>query len=368
MMQMRKKMSRMAAWMLAAILVYMAPAAALDVSAHSAVLMDGDSGQVIWEKNSNEKSLIASTTKIMTALVVLEQTELSDIVEVAAEAVGVEGSSMYLKAGEKLTVEDLLYGLMLSSGHDAAVALAMYVAGSPEAFAELMNEKAQALSLQNTHFANPNGLDSEENYATARSLGILTAAAMENDDFRTIVSSKTYSCAGHSMTNHNKLLWQYDGAVGVKTGFTKHAGRILVGCAEKNDRRLISVTINAPSDWNDHKQMLDYGFSCYSEKTLVSAGDTVGNLPVISGVSEQVPLVAEREIIWNMLSEELPELRLETEPFVYAPVSQGQELGTLKVYVGSRLVGETPVIAGESVEQLPEEPGFWDRLLERFSA
>lgn len=143
MMQMRKKMSRMAAWMLAAILVYMAPAAALDVSAHSAVLMDGNSGQVIWEKNSNEKSLIASTTKIMTALVVLEQTELSDIVEVAAEAVGVEGSSMYLKAGEKLTVEDLLYGLMLSSGNDAAVALAMYVAGSPEAFAELMNEKAQ---------------------------------------------------------------------------------------------------------------------------------------------------------------------------------------------------------------------------------
>ena len=352
--------------MLAAILIYTGPVGAVGVSAHSAVLLDGDSGQVLWEKNADEKSLIASTTKIMTALVVLEQAELSDVVEVAPEAVGVEGSSMYLKAGEQLTVEDLLYGLMRSSGNDAAVALAIHVAGSCDAFAELMNEKAQALGLQTTHFANPNGLDSEENYATARSLGKLAVAAMENEGFRTIVSTKTYSCAGHTMTNHNKLLWQYEGAVGVNTGFTKHAGRILVGSAEKNGRRLVSVTINAPSDWNDHKQMLDYGFSCYSQQTLVSAGDTVGQMPVISGLAEQVPLVADCAVTWDMLPGETPELRLETDPFVYAPVAQGTQLGTLEVYVGQRLVGTAPVTAGESVAQLPpEEPGFWEKLLDK---
>ncbi len=352
----------MAASIAAAILVYLAPASALDVSAHSAALLDGYSGQVLWEKNAREQSLIASTTKIMTALVVLEQGDLSDTVEIPEEAVGVEGSSMYLRAGETLTVEDLLYGLMLSSGNDAAVALSIYVSGSPEAFAAEMNRRAAELGLENTHFANPNGLDQEGNYATAESLGLLAAEAMRNEDFRTIVSTRTYTCAGHSMTNHNKLLWQYPDAVGVKTGFTRHAGRILVGSAERNGRRLISVTINAPSDWSDHRAMLDYGFSRYTCRTLVDAGQTVGSIPVMSGQAEQTPLVAAERVSYDLLDTEAPEYRLWTAPFVYAPVAEHTPMGTLQVYVSGVLVGQTALLAGEAVEQIPEEPGLLERL------
>lgn len=363
---MKKMILRMAAWALAAICVYGGPVHALDVSAKSAILMDGDQGQVLWEKNADQKSLIASTTKIMTALVVLEHAALDETVTVDAGAVGIEGSSMYLKAGEELTVEDLLYGLMLSSGNDAAVALSIHVAGSPEEFAKLMNEKARELGLQNTHFANPNGLDSEENYATARSLGQLAAAAMKNDSFRTIVSTKSYNCPEHYMTNHNKLLWQYEGAVGVKTGFTKQAGRILVGSAERDGRRLVSVTINAPADWSDHKKLFDYGFTCYSPQTLVTQGQQVGHLEVISGIEASVPLVATEDVSFSMLSGETPELRVEAPAFVYAPVTQGTEVGTMQVLVGDRVVSTQKLLAGASVAQQPmESPSVWDRVKEK---
>lgn len=354
----------MAAWSIAAILLYTAPVRALDVSARSAVLLDGDT--VLWEKNADEKSLIASTTKIMTALVVLEQADLEENVQVDPAAVGVEGSSMYLKAGEELTVRDLLHGLMLSSGNDAAVALAIHVAGSVEEFADLMNQKAAELGLKDTHFANPNGLDDEGNYATARSLGLLASAAMEREDFRDIVSARTYTCAGHAMTNHNKLLWQYPGAEGVKTGFTKHAGRILVGSAQRDGRRLISVTINAPDDWNDHRRLLDYGFSLYSPRTLVEAGETVGEVPVISGTAETVPVTAAGTLNCSMREGEEPETRLYLCPFVYAPVEEGTRLGTMEVYLGDRCVGQTELLAGAPAELLPEEPTALERFFAHF--
>lgn len=366
MMDMKCTIRRVAAGIIAAILLFMAPVEALEVSAQSAILLDGESGQVLWEKNADRQSLIASTTKIMTALVVLERAELDDVVEVAPEAVGIEGSSMYLKTGERLTVEDLLYGLMLQSGNDAAVALAIHVAGSSEAFAALMNEKAQSLGLSGMHFANPNGLDAEGNYATARSLGLLAVYAMEQEDFHRIVSTKSYSCAGHTVTNHNKLLWQYDGAVGVKTGFTKKAGRILVGSAERNGRRLVTVTLNAPNDWKDHSTMLDYGFTQYTETVLVSQGEYLGELPVISGTEASVPLYAAGEVFRYLLPGEGAETKLVTEPFVYAPVEAGTSCGTLYVYMAGKPVGQTEVLAGASVERLPEEPGILDRIKELF--
>ena len=350
--------------MLAAILLYTGPVRALEVSARSAVLLDGE--EVLWEKNADEKSLIASTTKIMTALVVLEQADLEEMVQVDPAAVGVEGSSMYLKAGEELTVRDLLHGLMLSSGNDAAVALAIHVAGSVEAFADLMNEKAAELGLKDAHFANPNGLDDEGNYATARSLGLLASAAMEREDFRDIVSARTYTCAGHSMTNHNKLLWQYPGAEGVKTGFTKHAGRILVGSAQRDGRRLVSVTINAPDDWNDHRAMLDYGFSLYSPRTLVAEGETVGQVPVISGTVETVSVTAAETLTCSMRDDEEPEMRLYPAPFVYAPVEEGTVLGALEIYLGDQCVGRTELLAGASAACLPEEPTALERFFARF--
>jgi D-alanyl-D-alanine carboxypeptidase len=360
----KKHIIWVAAWVFVAILVYTIPGHALDVSARSAVVLDGDSGEILWAKNAQEQSLIASTTKIMTALVVLENAELTEAVTVPAEAVGVEGSSMYLREGEILTVQDLLYGMMLSSGNDAAVALALHVGGTVEDFVAMMNQKAEELELKDTHFANPNGLDQEGNYATAESLGKLSAAAMQNTDFLQIVSSKSYCCDGHDLTNHNKLLWQYPGAVGVKTGFTKRAGRILVGSAQKDGRRLISVTIYAPDDWEDHKKLLDFGFSQYQEQVLVTAGEIVGSIPLISGQKDAVSLVATDTIKYFMLPNETPEFRLLTPNFLYAAVEAGTQCGTLQVYVAGKLAAATPVYTAETVSQIEPEPGFWEKIFD----
>ena len=335
----------------------MTPAKAIEVSAHSAILMDADTGQVLYEKNAQDKSLIASTTKIMTALVVLEQGELDAVVTVPQAAVGIEGSSMYLKAGEELTVKQLLYGMMLSSGNDAAVALALYTDGSIEAFAGRMNEKAQALGLNHTSFANPNGLDSEENYSTAYDLAKITQAALHTPGFVEIVSAKTVQCGTHYLVNHNKLLWQYEGALGVKTGYTKKAGRILVGAAEQKGRRLISVTINAPDDWRDHKAMLDDGFSRYQETEILSPQQQVGQLPVMSGTARSVPAVVRDGLTAYVLPEEQAEITVYLPQFVYAPVKKGQEIGTAAVYLGEKCLGTLPVFAGEDCPETEQNRG-----------
>ena len=232
------------------------------ISAKSAILVDAGSGRVLFEKNADERSLIASTTKIMTGLLVCEAGGLEREVSVPPEAAGVEGSSLYLKAGERITVRELLYGLMLRSGNDAAVALAIATAGSVDAFVTRMNEKAQALGLEHTHFENPNGLGRRG--TTTRPRGIwrtLCVHAMENETFRTVVSSKSFTEHSRSFTNHNKLLWRVEGADGVKTGYTKKAGRILAGSATRDGQRLICVTICDPDDWRDQQALLDYGFS-----------------------------------------------------------------------------------------------------------
>ena len=335
----------------------MTPAKAIEVSAHSAILMDADTGRVLYEKNPEEESLIASTTKIMTALVVLEQGNPEDVVTVPEAAVGIEGSSMYLKAGEELTAEQLLYGMMLSSGNDAAVALALYMDDSIEDFAARMNEKARELGLTHTSFANPNGLDSEGNYSTAYDLAKITQAALNTPGFTEIVSAKTIQCGGHYLVNHNKLLWQYEGALGVKTGYTKKAGRILVGAAEQKGRRLISVTINAPDDWQDHKAMLDYGFSQYQETAVLSEHQQVGQLPVMSGTGQSVPAVVQEGITAYLLPEERTEIAVYLPHFVYAPVEKGQKIGSAAVYLGEKCLGTLPVYAGENCSEMGETKG-----------
>lgn len=338
------------------------PVFSLGLSAHSAILMDGDTGQVLYEKNPDETGLIASTTKIMTALVALEQGDLQTVVTIPQEAVGVEGSSMYLKAGEQRTLEELLYGLMLSSGNDAAVALAIAVSGNVTDFVGLMNEKAQELGLSHTHFANPNGLDSQENYSTARELGILAGEAMKNPEFRQIVSTKSYQCEGHDLRNHNKLLWKYPGALGVKTGFTKKAGRILVGAAEQKGRTLVSVTLNAPDDWSDHKAMLDYGFSLYQEQVFLSEEKSLGCLPVISGAENSVELISGESISGWSLPEEEIEIALNVPPFLYAPVEAGTEIGTAEVFLAGRSLGKVSVLTARQIPQAVEEPGIFERI------
>ena len=213
----------------------------LKLSAKSAYLYDYNTKRALYSKNENIRLPMASTTKIMTALVALENCELTREVKITKESVGIEGSSIYLKAGEVLLLEDLLYALMLRSANDAAVAIAVEVGGSEEGFVEMMNEKAEELSLSNTHFENPHGLDSKNHYTTARELALITAAAIDN-------------------------LKRYKGALGVKTGYTKRSGRSLVGYAERDGIRLISVTINAPDDWNDHEKMLNFGFALQKDK------------------------------------------------------------------------------------------------------
>ena len=239
------------------------------VSAKSAALLDGTTGTCLYEKNGDQRALIASTTKIMTGLLVCEAGEPERSVTVPDAAVWVEGSSMYLKSGETLTRRELLYGMMLHSGNDAALTLAISVSGSEAAFVRQMNLRARALGLTQTHFANPHGLDSGENYSTALDLAQLARAALQNEAFRTVVSTKTVSCAGRTLTNHNKLLWRYDGCIGVKTGYTRHAGRILVSAAERDGRQFIAVTISDPDDWRDHAALLDYGFAVLGSDTPV---------------------------------------------------------------------------------------------------
>ena len=354
-------MIRTAAILVAAVLLF--PAKAEAISAEKAILMDAATGRVLYEKNADDQSLIASTTKIMTALVVCQQCNVLDRVKIPAEAVGIEGSSMYLKEGEVLTVQELLYGLMLCSGNDAAVALAIYCGGTVEGFAELMNDKARSLGMENTHFVNPNGLDAPGHYSTARDLAVLARYAMEDPIFAQTVSTKQVKCGERYLTNHNKLLWQVEGAEGVKTGFTKAAGRILVSSASRNGRRLVCVTINAPSDWADHASLLNEGFDDYTVTQLVSKGQVLGTTEVVGGEGQTVELVANEDFSYALRDEEEPCIELPEHGFVYAPVVEGAEARYAYVLLGDAVIGRIPMVFGETVEQKQEEKqSLWDRL------
>ncbi len=240
------------------------------ISAGQAILIDGDTGKVLYEKAADEKAYPASTTKIMTALITLETLEKYDspidqFIEVPEAAEGVEGSSLYLKAGEKISVEDLLYGLMLVSGNDAAVALADIIGGSEEGFVEMMNDKAAKLHCVNTHFVNPNGLFDENHYTTARDMAIIAREAMKNDTFRKIVSTRDWKAEREESTyltfhNKNKTISQFEGGNGIKIGYTKSSGRTLVASAERNGHTMIAVVMSAPDWFNDAYRLMDYGF------------------------------------------------------------------------------------------------------------
>lgn len=349
--------------MLAAVLFL--PLHANAVSAQRAYVMDAVSGRVIYEKNAGEQSLIASTTKIMTALIVCEQCNVLDRMRIPKEAVGIEGSSMYLQEGEVLTLQELLYGLMLSSGNDAAVALAIYCGGTVEGFAELMNDKAHILGMNDTHFENPNGLDSPGHYSTAKDMAKLAAHAMENPIFAKTVSTRSVKIGQRYLTNHNKLLWRVEGADGVKTGYTKAAGRILVSSATRDGRRLIAVTMDDPDDWNDHAALLEEGFSHYSIRRVVTQGDLIGTLEVVGGESCRVRVFAAEDFDYALAEDECPQLALPGPGFVYAPAVEGADAGYAYVLIEGKAVGKVPAVYGATIEQTqPEERSFWQKLLE----
>ena len=352
--------------MLAAVLFF--PGKVSAVSAKSAILVDAYTGRVLYEKNADQQSLIASTTKIMTALVVCEQCNVLDRVRIPKEAVGVEGSSLYLQEGEILTVQELLYGLMLQSGNDAAVALAIYCGGTVEGFAQLMNDKARQLGMSNSHFVNPHGLDAPGHYATARDLATLAANAMDNPIFAQTVSTKTVRIGQRSLTNHNKLLWRVEGAEGVKTGYTRAAGRILVSSALRDERRLVAVTIDAPDDWTDHAILLEQGFSQYKQQQILSKGQVIGVRTVYGGNRAEAVIVAAEDFFYPLSQEEQVQIEMGNLPVVFAPVCQGQEAGIAYVLLNNKVVGQVALVYGQSVEQQkPKTESFWHRWFKKES-
>lgn len=271
-------------------------APAISTSAEAAALIDVASGRIIVSHNGGKRMRIASLTKIMTAIVAIERGNLSDIVKVSANAAGKEGSSIYLKVGEEMSLENLLYGLMLRSGNDAATAIAEHVGGSIEGFVYMMNETARLIGMSDTNFENPHGLDSDNHYSTADDMARLTAYALRNPVFRDIVKTKVKTAPNpnedwdYRWMNKNRMLSIYEGADGVKTGYTKLAKRCLVSSATRNGQQLAAVTLNDPNDWLDHRKLLDYGFDHFPLGDIVRKGDRIERLPVVIGQTFSYPL------------------------------------------------------------------------------
>lgn len=357
---MKRFLAGMAATLLAAILF--APCHVLALSAENAICVDGQTGRILYEKNGDKRSLIASTTKIMTALIICEQCNVLDRVQIPVEAVGIEGSSMYLRQGEILTVQELLFGLMLQSGNDAAVALAIYCGGTVEGFVELMNDKAHRLGLENTHFVNPHGLDAPEHYSTARDLAALADYAMKNPIFAKTVSAKTVQVGQRTLRNHNRLLWTVKGTDGVKTGFTKAAGRILVSSATRDGRRLLTVTVNAPDDWNDHSYLIEGGFSQYTPQLLIQSGACLGEIPVAGGMAGKVQLMAAEDFSFALADGEVWNISLPEPGFVYAPVQQGKCAGYAHIFLDGTPIGKIRMVYGQNVEQMIRKRSFLKKI------
>ena len=359
---MKRLFAGTAAALLAAVLIF--PVKGYALSAEKAILADAATGRILYEKNADSRSLIASTTKIMTALVVCEQCNVLDRMRIPKEAVGIEGSYMYLQEGEVLTIQELLYGLMLHSGNDAAVALAIYCGGTVEGFAEMMNDKARQIGLQNSHFENPNGLDAPGHYSTARDLAMLAAYAMQNPIFSKTVSTKNITIGQRYLHNHNKLLWQVEGADGVKTGYTRAAGRILVSSALRDGRRLVAVTINAPDDWHDHAMLLEQGFSGFAHRNILQEGQIIGSLEIAGGDCGHVQLLAAEDFDYALAPDEKVSLLIPGTGFVYAPVTAGADAGFVHVCVDGKSVGKVPLIYGATIEKTQDtEKSIWDRLI-----
>ena len=340
----------------------------LTMSAVSAVLINADTGTIVYEKNAFEQRAMASTTKIMTALLTAEAGDLDKRFTVDSYAIKVEGTSMGLKQGDIVTRRALIYGMLLPSGNDAANAAAVSISGSIPAFAELMNRKAAELGLENTHFANPSGLDAQGHYTTAYDLARLAAAAMENTVFAEICRCSDAQVEFGNppylrwLSNSNKMLWQYEGCIGVKTGFTDNARRCLVTAAERNGVRLICVTLNAPNDWSDHRKMLDYGFEQVKATEIVLPNPV--SVPVIGGYEQEVTLVLQETVKLSLSEQESKAVTVElyTEPFLYAGFTAGSKAGSARIYLDGEPVREVELVTSYGVQAQEQELGFWQKL------
>lgn len=343
------------------------------VTAKASILIDVDSSRILQSNNANARRAIASTTKIMTALVALESLSLDTRVTASAKTAATGESQIYLDKGEVLTVEQLLYALLVKSANDAAVALAEASAGSVAAFAEKMNRKAAALGLQNTHFVNPHGLDVQGHYSSARDLATLAAYAMLNPEFRKLVATKTYTIPwpGHdsprSFTNRNLLLQELDWITGIKTGYTGKAGYCLVASGTKKGASLISVVLGEPTQelcWSDSRNLLEYGFSLYHHPTLLSKGVTVTDLPVPYQLTRRLRLVADSTFSPTLFHDNVVTHTMEIDKRVVLPVSAGEVFGAVHFWIDGKPLGSVDVVAADSFETptLREILAYWRGL------
>ncbi len=323
-------------------------------SAKSACVINSLTGDVVFSKNMNERLPMASTTKIMTAILAIELCDMDEVITVSRNAALQEGSSAYLREGSQLYMRDVLYGLMLNSGNDAAVAIAEHICGDEDSFVELMNEKAAEMGLRDTHFVTPNGLPDEEHFTTARELAQIAAFAMLFPEFREIVSTRTMQLNPLNseetlyFSNHNKMLSLYEGANGVKTGFTKDAGRCLVSSAERDNMEFIAVTLNDANDWNDHIQMLDYAFSEHYPKKVIKAGT---NIKTASIDGKSYSMVAESDFIIPFKEHDKVKVELVAHiaDNLASPINAGEKVGIIEVRCNDRSIGEVNIISEDDI-------------------
>ncbi len=343
-------------------------AANIGVSAKAYCLFDADLYEVIDEKNSSVRLGMASTTKIMTALIAIESGRLDQTVEVDKRAVGTEGSSVYLADGERMTLRDLVYALMLASANDAAEAIAYYLCGSIEDFTRLMNEKAHELGLENTHFTNPHGLSDSDHYTTARELAMLSARALENEAFKEIVSKRSYSFLSdktrRSIANHNRLLASYKGCIGVKTGFTKKDGRCLVSAAERDGKRLVAVTLSAPDDWNDHKRLLDFGFSLYEKRELCKAGEYSFYIHTPNGAVKRILAENAKGITLSVRKNARIKAYTELDRIYYREITKGDTVGYTVFKADGKEIARVPLLALQSSCNVKVKKSLLERIWE----
>lgn len=335
---------------------------ATSISASSYVLMDAASGRVLCEHNAHQQRPIASITKLMTGLVAVEsESDLTREVTVTDEWTGVEGSSIYLIPGEKITLEALLYGMLLRSGNDASLAVAGSCANSVDAFVAEMNRKAESLGMVDTSFANPNGLSDEKHYSSAYDMALLARACLQNETMAKIVSTKSIQFGTRTFTNHNKLLWRYSGCIGMKTGYTELAGRTLVSAAERDGLTLICVTLDAPDDWADHTALFDLGFAEYQSVPLVEEGEEVCRIPVTGSLTPFCSVTAKESAKVALKTTEAPVSKIDlTQPELSAPVVKGMPVGEIVYHLGEEELARVPLLAGENIpcNLAPKQDGF----------
>ena len=345
------------------------------VSAQSYVLYCADIGKIICSKDENKQMKPASTTKLMTSLIALEEAASGNKKVKFTDEMIAEGSSMYLKVGEVVTLKDLASGMMMASGNDAANATAISISGSTEKFAAKMNERAQQIGMKNTHFVTPSGLDDEEHYSTAYDLAVLMSYALENEDFAQLTSQKSAtvnfiepSSKKTTYSNHNKLLSLYEYCIGGKTGYTMAAGRCLVSASKKDGLTLICVTLNDKNDWNDHISLYDYGFSQYS---CYSSADTefFADIPCVGGESDTVTVTGEKNASIVIPSEDKDRVsrKVYIDRFVYAPIKKNEAVGRIEYLIDDKVISVVDLIAVDKINSKKEIKNIFTKIKDLFT-